>query len=208
MKIISAKKIFSLLIFLLIFNGLTFAEIITFSADTMTGTASEKSDRTVLSGNASVKTEKMEISADTIELTGENFRTIIATGNVKGIQDKMDFSCGKMTFDRETKIALLEDFVRMKDSEKDVDAEAQSIEYDQNNEIAVMQFGVSLKQKNNTCTGAYAIYNKKTQMLDMSGNPKVVQGNDTFRAQTISLNLDTQEITLDGRVTGSVTTKK
>ena len=70
MKIISAKKIFSLLIFLLIFNGLTFAEIITFSADTMTGTASEKSDRTVLSGNASVKTEKMEISCAHLTIEG------------------------------------------------------------------------------------------------------------------------------------------
>ena len=42
-------------------------------------------------------------------------------------------------------------------------------------------------------------------MLEMSGNPKIVQGTDTFRAQEITLNLDTQEITLDGRVSGTVT---
>ena len=39
----------------------------------------------------------------------------------------------------------------------------------------------------------------------MSGNPKIVQGKDTFRAQEITLNLESQEITLDGRVRGTVT---
>ena len=42
-------------------------------------------------------------------------------------------------------------------------------------------------------------------MLEMTGNPQVVRGKDTFRAQEITFNLDTEEITLDGRVRGSVT---
>ena len=42
----------------------------------------------------------------------------------------------------------------------------------------------------------------------MNGNPKIIRGKDTFRAQEISLNLDTQEITLDGRVRGTVTDSK
>ena len=74
-------------------------------------------------------------------------------------------------------------------------------------EIAIMQISVYLTQKKNICTSAYAVYKKKEQILEMSGNPKVVQDEDTFRAQTITLNLDTQEITMDGRVKGSVTTK-
>ena len=68
-----------------------------------------------------------------------------------------------------------------------------------------MQIAITLKQKDNTCTSAYAIYRKKAQMLEMSGNPKIVQGKDTFRAQEITLNLESQEITLDGRVRGTVT---
>ena len=39
----------------------------------------------------------------------------------------------------------------------------------------------------------------------MTGNPQVVQGDDTFRAQEIIFNLDTEEITMDGRVQGTVT---
>ena len=69
-----------------------------------------------------------------------------------------------------------------------------------------MQIQVNLTQKDNKCTAAHAIYRKKEQMLEMSGNPNITQGTDTFRAQNITLNLETQEITLDGRVKGSVTT--
>jgi len=184
------------------------AEKITFHADSMSGSASEKSDYTKLSGNASVVTESMEISADVIELKGENFRYISATGSIKGknTESKLDFTCDKMTYDRDTKIATLENTVHLIDAENEVSADAQLIEYDQNTQIAIMQIGVTLKQKDNTCTSAYAIYRKDAQLLDMSGNPKIVQGSNSFRAQTITLNLDTQEITLDGRVQGSVST--
>lgn len=195
--------------FTLLISFFLSAEKITFKADSMSGTAGDKSDYTKLEGNASVKTESMEIAADLIELKGKDFRYITAVGTVKGTntESKLDFTCEKMTYDRETKIVTLEDAVHLVDTENEVSADAQLIEYNQNTQIAVMQISVTLKQKDNTCTAAYAIYRKDAQMLDMSGNPKVVQGEDTFRAQTITLNLDTQEITLDGRVSGSVIAK-
>ncbi|MBQ1971154.1 MAG: LPS export ABC transporter periplasmic protein LptC, partial [Treponema sp.] len=67
---------------------------------------------------------------------------------------------------------------------------------------------VELKQKDNTCTGAYAIYRKTDKMLELSGNAQIKQKSDTFRAQEISLNMDTQEISLDGRVKGSITDER
>lgn len=186
------------------------AEKITFKADSLRGTAGNNSDSTKMTGNAFVKTETMEISADEIELSGENYRYITADGTVTGknTESKMEFTCGRMRYDRQTKIALLEDAVHLVDTANNVTADAQIIDYNQTTEIAVMQIGITLKQKDNTCTSAYAVYRKNDKMLDMSGNPKIVQGEDTFRAQEITLNLDTQEITLDGRVSGTVTDSK
>ncbi|MDE7391506.1 MAG: LPS export ABC transporter periplasmic protein LptC, partial [Treponemataceae bacterium] len=106
------------------------------------------------------------------------------------------------------KIANLESSVHLVDVQNEVTADAQVIEYNQTTEIAVMQINVTLRQKDNTCTAAYAVYRKNDKMLEMSGNPKIVQGEDTFRAQGITLDLDTQEITLDGRVSGTVTDTK
>lgn len=196
--------------FLLFCSSILTAETITFSADNMAGQTGDDSDYTKMEGNAHVTTDSMEILADLIELKGEDFRYIIATGNIKGsnTKSKLDFTCEKLTYDRETEIATLENSVHLIDTENEVTADAQYIEYNQNTEIAVMQISVNLTQKDNVCTAAYAIYRKKDQMLEMNGNPKVVQGKDTFRAQTITLNLDTQEIALDGRVKGSVTTNE
>ena len=207
--IFTRKKLTALL--LLVFSvPLLHAEKIVFEADSMSGTAGSKTDTTTLTGNASVVTNSMQIKADSIELSGEDFRFITATGTVSGsiTESQMDFSCGKLKYDRETKIAQLEDSVHMTDKANDVTADAQIIEYSQTTNIAVMQIEITLKQKNNVCTAAYAIYKKDGQTLEMSGNPKIVQGADTFRAQEIMLNLEMQEITLDGRVKGTVTDSK
>ena len=202
------KSLCSFILSCLIFP--LFCETITFKADSLTGTAGSTSDTTRMKGNAFVKTSSMEISAESIELSGDDYRFILADGNVTGknLESKMEFTCGKMHYDRQTKIAYLEDAVHLVDTANEVTADAQIIDYNQNTEIAVMQIGITLKQKDNTCTAAYAVYRKNDKILEMSGNPKIIQGVDTFRAQEITLNLDSQEITLDGRVSGTVTDSK
>ena len=185
------------------------AEKITFSADSMSGISGKNSDRTTLTGHANIKADSLEINADKIELYGTDFRFMKASGNIKGIntKSKIEFTCTSMTYDRTSKIAVLRNTVHLIDKENDVTADAELIEYNQNTEVAVMQINVYLVQEENTCTAAHAVYHKKQQLLDMSGNPQVVQNQDVFRAQEISLNLKTDEITMDGHVRGSVTTK-
>ncbi|WP_253725486.1 LptA/OstA family protein [Treponema socranskii] len=203
------------IIFLLILYGIAsmlpvWAERITFSANSMTGTAGNTSDTTTLSGSAYVLTSSMEIAADSITMSGKNFRYIEAEGNITGknIETKMEFTCASLSYDRRTKIATLKDNVHLADTENGVSVEAQLIEYNQNTDIARIQIGITIKQKDNVCSCAYAVYRKKNKMLEMSGNARITQGEDTFRAQQITLNLDTQEITLDGRVKGSVVDDK
>ena len=202
------KKLISI-IFALV-PAMIFCEEITFTADFMSGTAGSKTDTTTLEGNATVQTSSMNISADAIELSGEDFRFITATGTVSGsiTESQMDFTCGKLKYDRQTKVAQLENAVHLVDVANEVTADAQIIEYNQNSETAVMQIEITLTQKDNVCTSAFAIYKKSEQKLEMSGNPKIQQGTDSFRAQEITLNLETQEITLDGRVKGTVSDSK
>lgn len=202
------KKLISI-VFALV-PAMIFCEEITFTADFMSGTAGSKTDTTTLEGNATVQTSSMNISADAIELSGEDFRFITATGTVSGsiTESQMDFTCGKLKYDRQTKVAQLEDAVHLVDVANEVTADAQIIEYNQNSETAVMQIEITLTQKDNVCTSAFAIYKKSEQKLEMSGNPKIQQGTDSFRAQEITLNLETQEITLDGRVKGTVSDSK
>ncbi len=187
-----------------------FAEKILFSANRMTGQAGNSNTTTSLSGNAYIKTETMEIQADEVELSGDNYRYIKASGNISGKNTKtnMDFTCDSLEYDRTTKIALLKGNVKLDDKDNDVKAESQIIEYNQDTEIAILQIQIKLTQKDNVCSGSYAIDYKTNQLLELSGNAQVKQKDDVFRAQNITLDMNTQDITLGGNVKGKVTETK
>lgn len=185
----------------------TSPETIEFSADRMSGSTGDRSDYTRLSGNARIATDTLEITADVIELSGTDFRYITASGNVSGIHhgEQLEFSCGTMEYDRTLKQAVFSDSVHLIDKENNVTADAGRIEYREDTGTALMQLNIKLVQNDSICTAAFAVYRKNQQMLELSGNPRVERGSDTFRAQEIQLNLKTDAITLDGRVSGSIT---
>ncbi len=186
------------------------AEKIIFSANRMTGQAGNTNTTTSLSGNAYIKTETMEIQADDVELSGENYRYIKATGHITGknLKTNMEFTCESLEYDRTTKLASLKGNVKLEDKDNDVKADAQIIEYNQDTEIAVLQVQIKLTQKDNVCSGSYAVYYKTEQLLEISGNAQVTQKDDVFRAQHITLDMNTQDITLGGNVKGKVTDTK
>lgn len=191
----------------LLFTSFAAAERISFTAANMRGKSGDEESRATLSGNARVTTESMEINADEIELSGEDFRFIRGEGNIKGTNKDADtnFEADSLSYDRQTKIATLTGRVSFFDTENDVTATAGIIDYDEDRQIAVMQINVRLTDENNECTCAHAVYRKQDRLLEMRGDAQVVRDDDTFRAQEITLNLDTEEITLTGRVRGSVT---
>lgn len=189
------------------------SEKITFSGDSMQGTISNsksKNNSTVLSGNAKVNSSSMNIRADTIELSGEEFNIIKANGDISGAssESEIEFSAQSLEYNQDTKIIILTGNVGLTDLKNNVTAKAQYVEYDQNRDVAVLQIDVDIRQKQNTCSGAYAIYRKNEQTLELSGNAVVKQAEDIFRAQTINFNMETEEISMDGNIKGSVTTTK
>ncbi len=183
------------------------AENIIFRADSMTGSSSESAEYAKLNGNATIITPTMEIYADTIEMSGKNYRYIKASGNVSGTntESKIDFTCEQLIYDRDTEVATMQNTVHLVDRENETVANAEVMDYDKKKDTVIMQISVTMQQKNNICIGSHAVYNTATRMLYLSGNPQITQGSDVFRAQEISLNLDTQEVQLHGRVRGSVT---
>lgn len=202
------KKILSVLI-LALCAASAFCEKISFTADYLHGSASETNNKTVLERHAHISTESFDINAQLIELEDENYRYVTATGAVFGKSKKsnLDFTCDKLFFDRETDLIYFEGNVNVKDTANNVDAQSQLMEYDLNTETAVLQVNVKLNQNNSKGTGSLAVYKTKEKTVDLTGNPKIVRGDDIFRAQKITLNVETEEILLDGKVSGNVTSE-
>lgn len=182
---------------------------ITFSADSMSGSTKENNEFTALRGNATIKTNTIELKADSVELTGTEYRSIRATGSVQGTYTDggFTFTCNSLRHDRETEVTVLEGAVIMDDTENKIQAKAEYIQYNKKNETALIQINTEIKQEDALCTAAFAVYRKKMRILELSGSPQIVEGSNVFRAQEIVFNLDTKEITLDGKVSGSVTDK-
>ena len=200
-------KTIKLSILCIFFSCSVFAETIEFNADSMSGTVNDANSFTSLVGNAFVKTNSIELDADLIEIKGTNYRTINATGTITGTYSEAGFifSCDSLTYDRELKVAILKGNVTMHDTENDVDLSSEFIEYNQNTEIANIQIKVKIIQGESTCTSSFAVYRKNEQILELNGSPKITQKEDVFKAHEIMFNLDTEEITLIGKVHGTVT---
>lgn len=179
---------------------------ITFSADRMTGTSGKKNGTTGLEGNAVVSIETLRITGDRIEIYGKDYRYVTATGNVQGLDDEKGyrFTADVLTYDRDLELASFRGNAKLLDTKHEVETTAGMIIYNQKTEIAFLQLDVKLKRKNISCVSTFATYRRTLSMLDLTGAPVVVRDGDEFRADRISVNLETEYIALDGTVSGTI----
>ena len=209
-KIRNLKNLkFFLLYFLILFfltNISAQTSTISFKADKVTASVAENKKSTNLIGNAEVKVNSLTISADRIEISGKDYRYVNATGSVKGEDDEKGYSfkADLINFDRKTDTVTMFGKLELKDTKNDVSINAENIEYKKKQEIIIMRFSVNIINKDINCTSMFALYNRKESTVELTGSPVVKKGKDEFRAGKISVNLDTEDITLDGRVRGSV----
>jgi hypothetical protein len=205
------KTINVILMLLLSFNILNAAKSkIKFSATLMQGSIKEGQNSTSLTGNAIVTIDTMEIKADRIEIYGKDYRYLKATGAVTG-EDKekgFSFSSNFMQYDRDKEVATFFGKTELNDTKNDVKITSEHIEYNQKAETMLMQFDVKILRREITCTSMFAMYNRKSSALNLTGRPVVTKSKDTFQAAKIAVNLDTEDITLEGRVSGNVVEEK
>lgn len=183
---------------------------ITFSADKLQGSGGKGQTSTSLTGNAKVSVDSLNIYGERIELYGKDYRYIKASGNVTGedAEKGFTFSAASLSYDRETEVAEFMGQAKVEDTKNKVETSAERIEYNQKNEIILLQMAVKLKSKGIACDSLFAVYNRNTSMLELTGKPTVKKGKDEFKAARISVNLDTEDIKLEGKVSGSVTEEK
>ncbi|EEV19759.1 OstA-like protein [Treponema vincentii ATCC 35580] len=183
---------------------------ITFSADKMQGSGQKGQNSTALTGNAKVSVDSLNIYGERIELYGKDYRYIRASGNVTGedAEKGFTFSAASLSYDRETEVAEFMGQAKVEDTKNKVETAAERIEYNQKNEIILLQMAVKLKSKDIICDSLFAVYNRNTSMLELTGKPAVKKGKDEFKAARISVDLETEDIKLEGKVSGSVTEEK
>jgi lipopolysaccharide export system protein LptA len=200
------KSFFFLSIALLFSLRAAWGDVFTFKADRMTGGRASGKEITVLTGNAEVRSDNILLRADRIELQGEDNQFIDCSGNVWGWEEEKDiyFQTERMRYDRKLKIARLEGDSSLEDKENELVAKGRFIEYDDEAEVTVFQISVRLFKDDMVCRSEYAVYRRTDKLLDLSGFPVVYKKSDEFRADRIRVDLDTDDVTMEGSVSGAI----
>ncbi|MDR3337886.1 MAG: hypothetical protein LBT16_11865 [Treponema sp.] len=189
-----------------IFTGPVWGDIFTFRADRMSGGKAMGKEITILEGNAEVRSDNLLLKADRIELQGDNNQFVDCSGNVWGLEEEKEilFQTDRMRYDRKLKVARLEGNSSLEDKKNEIVAKGRFIEYDDLSEITVFQISVRLFKDEMVCRSEYAVYRRPEKLLDLSGFPVVYKKSDEFRADRIRVDLDTDDVSMEGAVSGSI----
>jgi len=182
------------------------ADTFSFKADRMSGSKALGRETTILAGNAEVRSDNILLQADRIEIQGDDNQFIICSGGVKGREEEKNiyFSADSLRYDRKLKIARLEGNSNLEDRKNEIVARGRFIEYDDQAEITVFQISVKLFKDDMVCRSEYAIYRRNEKLLDLSGFPVVYKKDDEYRADRIRVDLDTDHVTMEGSVSGTI----
>ncbi|MCL1836569.1 MAG: hypothetical protein FWG46_03380 [Treponema sp.] len=182
------------------------ADSFSFKADKMSGTKALGREITILSGNAEVRSDNLVLRADRIEIQGDNNQFIDCSGNVWGMEEEKEiiFQTDRLRYDRNLKIARLEGSATLEDKKNELVAKGNFIEYDDQAEVTVFQISVRLFKDDMVCRSEYAVYRRNEKLLDLSGFPVVYKKDDEFRADRIRVDLDTDDVSMEGAVSGTI----
>ena len=203
------KALTSLLCLLLPFGGTLSADSISFHADTMRAELARGKERTVLAGNAELVADDLMIQADIIELYGEDFIFALCTGNVKVSNEKkgLEIVSDKLLYNRRDKIARIQGNAVLEDRENELVIKGGIIENRDKEDIVLIQIGVRILKEDLICRPQMARYFRQEQKLELSGMPFVLWRDDEYRATKIFVNLEKDEVQMEGDVQAQVNYK-
>lgn len=208
MKLLPLFILWGLLVFIL-FPVRAAADTFSFRGDSMSSVLAQGKERTTLSGNAEIVSETTTIKADEIELYGEDSRYALCRGDVTARDEEKGYllRCQSLFFDRKTEINRVNGYAEMEDYRNELVVKGGYLEHDGKNDITIIQVGVRILQKDLACRSEFARVRREENILELSGMPYVYWKGDEYRASRITVNLDTDEIFLEGQVQGTVVTE-
>jgi lipopolysaccharide export system protein LptA len=185
------------------------ADTFTFAGDSTTMTLAEGGQHALLTGHSRVESQDLRITADSIELFGKDFIYATCHGNVHVIDARrgLDLTSQDLFYDRDRKISRIRGNATMADVKNEMVVKGGFIEDRDKEQITIVQIGVRIFKKDIVCRSEFARYQRDKKILELSGMPWVSKGGDVYQAARITINLDTEEISLEGSVQGTLEDK-
>lgn len=182
------------------------ADTFSFSGDRTEVVLAEGRERTLLEGNARVVSNDITLDAGEIELSGTDFRYAALRENVTVTDTARDLviTAAELSFDRETENSRARGEVIITDNGNDLLLKGGFLETRDGGDLLFVQVAVRVLRDDLTARAQFLRYRRDDEVLELSGFPVVFWKGDEYRASRIVLNLETEEIELQGRVEGEI----
>ena len=195
---------------ILILAGLTlFASEISFSGG-YTKVSMQQGNKSVsLSGGAKVSTDQVDLSADSMKLYGENYRYVTCTGNVQANEHEngISFNSPDIFYDRQTGEVRSDSWIEIQDTKNQVSLSGAWFEYNMKTSIMKLQIMARIvkiaEEKLMVCRADDIVYNGKENTVTLRGNANVEWKDDSYKAAMIVVDLNTNDISLYGTISGA-----
>ena len=183
---------------------------ITFAARRMESVIAKGKEKTVLIGQAVVHSGTMEIKADRIELSGQDYNDVLCAGAVTVLDESKGFllNAASLKYARDTEIGIAQDQVVLEDSKNSVLLKAEWVRFDQKQSLVDARIAVHILKEDFAVRAEFARYNRDDESLQLSGTPVAVSEDGTISADTMTGKADMQNLEFGGNVSGTITTKK
>ena len=185
------------------------ADTFTFSGDTITHAPRRGRPARAAHGHARVQSQDLRITADSIELFGKDFIYAQCQGNVHVVDAKrgLDLTSQELFYDRDQKIARIKGNAVMADLKNEMVVKGGFIEDRDNEQITIIQIGVRIFKKDIICRAEFARTSGTRRSSSSPACPGCPRRGDVYQAARITINLDTEEISLEGSVQGTIEDK-
>jgi len=203
------KKAFLMLACLLLAFPV-FADDITFKGGYTKMSMKDGAKEITLGGGGEVHTGSLDLTAKSIVLSGPDYDNVQCTGNVTVIDREkgLTVKSPSITYVRSTRLITIQSWVEIDDTGNEVSASAGGLFYDMDKGIMTMQSHVRLLRAASkgimTCRCDEMVYDRNNKKLQLTGNAVVDWDGDTYQAHAISVNLDSEEIVMEGAIQGTV----
>ncbi len=186
------------------------ADEITFSGGKSTLNLSEGHEEVVLSDGARVSVDTLVINSDRITLSGTDWRYVNCTGYtvVSDEERGIEIRTRDLWYDRESERLLISSWFEIDDTKEEISAMGGSLLYDMKGEILELSKNITLQKITDdglmTCQAESIIFDRNNDLLTLRGNASVDWDGDKYSSEAISVDVENDNISLDGRIQGSI----
>ena len=187
-----------------------FADDISFKGGSTRMKMQQGSETILLDNGAEVQVGSLVLHSTTMELYGTDFRFVRCEGDVT-LQDEergISLVTSSLLFDRVEETLLIDSWVELEDTNNQVAASAARMEFFLKNGIVLLQVQARLLKHTDDgpmiCRSDFMTFDRDKETLDLKGRASIVWKPDTYEAQSISVNLKTDEIRMEGSIKGTI----